>query len=47
VQAIQDLRTRGKRITFYPFMMMDVPAGNTFPNPYSANAATLGQPVYC
>jgi hypothetical protein len=46
VQAIQDLRARGKRITFYPFVMMDVPAGNTLPNPYSANAATLGQPVY-
>ncbi len=46
VQAIQDLRARGKRITFYPFVMMDVPAGNTLPNPYSANAATAGQAVY-
>lgn len=46
VQAIQDLRARGKRVTFYPFLMMDVPAANTLPNPYSANAATLGQPVY-
>ena len=33
------------RITFYPFVMMDVPAGNTLPDPYSDNAATIGQPV--
>ena len=46
VEAIAELRARGKRITFYPFVMMDVPAGNTLPNPYSANAATLGQPAY-
>lgn len=46
VEAIQELRARGKRITFYPFVMMDVPAGNTLPNPYSVNAAMLGQPVY-
>ncbi|QXN71008.1 GTA TIM barrel-like domain protein [Rhodobacter phage RcDormio] len=46
VQAIQELSARGKRVTFYPFVMMDVPAGNTLPNPYSNNAATVGQPVY-
>ncbi len=46
VQAIQDLKARGKRVTFYPFVMMDVPVGNSLPNPYSANAASLGQPVY-
>lgn len=46
VEAIQELRARGKRITFYPFVMMDIPAGNTLPNPYSNGAATAGQPVY-
>ena len=46
VEAIQELRARGKRVTFSPFVMMDVPAGNTLPNPYSANAATVGQPAY-
>ena len=46
VQAIQELSSRGKRVTFHPFVMMDVPAGNTLPNPYSNNAATVGQPVY-
>jgi hypothetical protein len=46
VQAIQDLKARGKRVTFYPFVLMDIPADNTFPNPYSANAAQPGQAVY-
>ncbi len=45
VQAIQELKARGYRITFYPFILMDVPAGNTLPNPYSDNAAGVGQPA--
>ena len=45
VQAIQEMKARGLRVTFYPFLMMDVPAGNTLPDPYSDNAATIGQPV--
>ncbi len=45
VQAIKALKARGYRVTFYPFLLMDVPAGNTLPNPYSDNAATLGQPA--
>ena len=40
VQAIQEMKARGLRVTFYPFLLMDVPPGNTLPNPYSANAAT-------
>ena len=44
VQAIQEMKARGLRVTFYPFLLMDVPPGNTLPNPYSANAATPGQP---
>ena len=46
VEAIRELKARGMRVTFYPFLMMDVPAGNTLPNPYSANAATPGQPAF-
>nr|WP_272859088.1 glycoside hydrolase TIM-barrel-like domain-containing protein [Paracoccus stylophorae] len=45
VQAIREMGARGLRVTFYPFLMMDIPAGNTLPDPYSDNAATLGQPV--
>lgn len=46
VQAIQEMKARGLRVTFYPFILMDVPPGNTKPNPYSANAATAGQPTF-
>jgi hypothetical protein len=46
VQAIQEMKARGLRVTFYPFLLMDVPSGNTLPNPYSANAATPGQPAF-
>lgn len=46
VQAIQEIKARGLRVTFYPFLLMDVPPGNTLPNPYSANAASPGQPAF-
>ena len=46
VQAIQEMKARGLRVTFYPFLLMDVPPGNTLPNPYSANASTPGQPAF-
>ncbi|UFM65192.1 glycoside hydrolase TIM-barrel-like domain-containing protein [Paracoccus sp. MA] len=46
VQAIREMKARGLRVTFYPFLLMDVPPGNTLPNPYSANAATPGQPSF-
>jgi GTA TIM-barrel-like domain/Putative phage tail protein len=36
VRAIQDLKARGIAVTFYPFLLMDIPAGNTLPNPYGA-----------
>lgn len=45
VQAIKEMKARGLRVTFYPFLLMDVPPGNTLPNPYSDNAAETGQPV--
>ncbi|HMR59966.1 glycoside hydrolase TIM-barrel-like domain-containing protein, partial [Amaricoccus sp.] len=46
VQAIKDLKARGYRVTFYPFILMDVAAGNTLPDPYSDSAAAIGQPAY-
>ena len=46
VQAIQEMKARGLRVTFYPFILMDVPPGNTLPNPYSDNAAEIGQPAF-
>jgi hypothetical protein len=46
VQAIKEMKARGLRVTFYPFILMDVPAGNTLPNPYSDNASEVGQPAF-
>ena len=46
VQAIQELKARGLRVTFYPFILMDVPAGNDLPDPYSDHAAETGQPTF-
>ena len=46
VQAIQEMKARGLRVTFYPFLLLDVPPGNTKPNPYSDNSATVGQPTF-
>src|SRR5690606_4200277 len=46
VQAIQELKARGYRVTFYPFILMDVPADNELPDPYSNHAAGTGQPAY-
>ncbi|MCC6946954.1 MAG: glycoside hydrolase/phage tail family protein [Bradyrhizobiaceae bacterium] len=43
VRAIEDLHARGLQVTFYPFVMMDVPAENALPNPYTGEA---GQPPY-
>ncbi|MBB6012394.1 hypothetical protein HNR59_001739 [Aquamicrobium lusatiense] len=46
VQAIKEMKARGLRVTFYPFILMDVPPVNTLPNPYSDNAAETGQPIF-
>lgn len=43
VRAIQDLHARGLEVMFYPFVMMDIPAGNTLENPYGGES---GQPAY-
>ncbi|MGD9545200.1 MAG: glycoside hydrolase TIM-barrel-like domain-containing protein [Methylocystis sp.] len=43
VAAIADLKARGLAVTFYPFVMMDVPPENALPNPY---AGEVGQPAF-
>jgi hypothetical protein len=32
-QAVQALKARGLEVTLYPFVFMDIPAGNTLPDP--------------
>ena len=34
VEAIGELRARGVAVTFYPFILMDIPGGNALPDPY-------------
>jgi len=41
--AIADLAARGLSVVFYPFLMMDIPSGNTLPDPYSG---AIGQPAF-
>lgn len=36
IRAIQDVKQRGLKVTFYPFIMMDIPSTNTLPDPYGA-----------
>jgi hypothetical protein len=43
VRAIRDLKARGLSVTLYPFVMMDVPAGNALPDPATGAAS---QPAY-
>ena len=42
IRAIQDIRARGLKVMFYPFISMDVPAGNALADPYGGAA----QPTY-
>lgn len=42
IEAIRDLKARGLRVVLYPFIMMDIPAGNTLPR----REGGTGQPVY-
>ncbi|PWR19156.1 baseplate multidomain protein megatron [Zavarzinia compransoris] len=46
VRAILELRARGYQVVLYPFLFMDIPAGNTLPNPYSAGGTAAGQPAH-
>jgi hypothetical protein len=36
--AIADLKARGLKVMFNPFILMDVPAGNSLPDPYGGTA---------
>lgn len=45
-ELVQHIKDMGKRVMFYPFILMDIPSGNTLPNPYSDNAAESGQAVF-
>lgn len=45
-EAVTFLKSKGLRVTLYPFILMDIPEGNTLPNPYSDNAELVGQPQY-
>ncbi|EAU40123.1 hypothetical protein FP2506_11222 [Fulvimarina pelagi HTCC2506] len=37
VRAIEDLRDRGLAVTYYPFLLMDVPPDNDLPDPYGGS----------
>jgi hypothetical protein len=45
-EAITAMKAKGLRVTMYPFVMMDIPADNNLPNPYSDNAEAIGQSAY-
>ncbi len=42
-RAIAELKQRGLDVCFYPFVLMDIPAGNALPDPHSGAAS---QPAY-
>jgi hypothetical protein len=43
VHLIGELKARGLKITFYPFVVMDIAAGNALPDPWTGAAS---QPAY-
>jgi hypothetical protein len=43
VHLISELNTRGLKVTLYPFVMMDIPAGNALPDPWTGEAS---QPAF-
>ena len=38
IRALRDLRARGIKPVFYPFVQMDIPHGNALPDPHGADA---------
>lgn len=42
IRAIREMTSRGMSVMMYPFILMDVPDGNTLPDPWSGEA---GQPA--
>mgnify|MGYP005840795227 CR=1 FL=1 len=43
IRYIRECRARGLRVMFYPFILMDIPAGNALPDPWSGG---VGQAAY-
>ncbi|MEA2935276.1 MAG: hypothetical protein QOD74_1922, partial [Variibacter sp.] len=43
VRLIAELKGRGLKVTLYPFLMLDIPAANTLPDPWTGAAS---QPAY-
>ncbi len=43
VDLIGELKARGLKVTLYPFLMMDIPQGNSLSDPYTGSGS---QPVY-
>ena len=43
IAAVRDLKARGLKVFLYPFLMMDIPAGNTRPDPAGTGGS---QPAY-
>lgn len=37
IEAIAEMKQRGLKVVLYPFLLMDVPAGNGLPDPYGAD----------
>ncbi|RMF39900.1 MAG: hypothetical protein D6754_04510, partial [Alphaproteobacteria bacterium] len=44
VQAIKEMKARGLRVTFYPFLMMDIPVNNGLKDPWTGAADQPGYP---
>lgn len=42
-EAIAEIKARGLKVTLYPFIMMDIPAANSLPDPYG-NASQANYP---
>jgi hypothetical protein len=43
VNLIVELKARGLKVTLYPFLMMDIPSGNSLPDPWTGASS---QPTY-
>lgn len=41
VDAIVELKSRGLKVTLYPFILMDVPVGNSLPSPYGGSSQAI------
>ena len=42
---IAELKARGLKVTLYPFLVMDIAAGNTLTNPWTGAAPQPAYPV--